>query len=144
MPGWGWLVIGALLFATEMFLIDAQFYLVFLAAAALVVGLLEWSGLPLSQAAQWLLFAFLAVVAMAGFRKRLYQRLRRQIDVVPEAVTAGDRVQLPEVLAPGQSCRVEYRGSTWTARNTGVTALSGEVVIIKVDGLTLLVQANAA
>jgi membrane protein implicated in regulation of membrane protease activity len=144
MPGWGWLVIGALLFATEMFLIDAQFYLVFLGAAAVVVGLFEWSGLPLSQAAQWLLFAFLAVVAMAGFRKRLYRRLRRQVDTVPEAVTAGDRVQLPEVLAPGQSCRVEYRGSTWTARNTGVTALSGEVVIIKVDGLTLLVQANAS
>lgn len=140
MPGWGWLVIGALLFGAEMFLVDAQFYLVFLGAAAIVVGLLEWTGLALSQASQWLLFAILAVVAMVGFRKRMYQRLRRPQDAVPDAVSAGDRVQLPEALAPGQTCRVAYRGSSWTARNIDQQEISGEVVITQVEGLTLLVR----
>jgi membrane protein implicated in regulation of membrane protease activity len=141
MPDWGWLVIGALLFSAEMFLIDAQFYLVFLGAAALVVGLLGWFGLPLPEAAQWLLFAVLSVLAMLGFRKRMYELLRKPQDTVPDSLTVGDRVQLPETLAPGQACRVEYRGSSWTARNIGSNPLSGEVVIAKVEGLTLLVQA---
>lgn len=143
MPGWGWLVIGVLLFSVEMFLIDAQFYLVFLGAAALVVGLLGWFGLPLSVSGQWLLFAVLSLAAMLTFRKRLYERLRKPQDTVPDALTVGDRVQLPEALAPGQSCRVEYRGTSWTARNIGSMTLSGEVIIAKIDGLTLLVQANA-
>lgn len=143
MPGWGWLVIGVLLFSVEMFLIDAQFYLVFLGAAALVVGVLGWFGLPLSVSGQWLLFAALSMVAMLAFRKRLYERLRKPLDSVPDALTVGDRVQLPEALAPGQSCRVEYRGTSWTARNVGAMTLSGEVIIAKIDGLTLLVQAQA-
>lgn len=140
MPGWGWLVIGALLFGAEMFLIDAQFYLVFLGAAALVVGLLDWFGVPLSQAAQWLLFAVLSVVAMQTFRRRLYQRLRKPTESIPEALSVGDHVQLPELLAPGQSCRVDYRGSTWTARNDDRDGLSGDVIITQIEGLTLLVR----
>lgn len=140
MPGWGWLVIGALLFGAEMFLVDAQFYLVFLGAAAIVVGLLTWLGIPLSQALQWLLFAVLAVIAMVGFRKRLYQQLRRPAGAVPDAVTSGDKVQLPTALAPGQTCRVDYRGSSWTARNIDQHPIDGEVVITQVEGLTLLVR----
>jgi len=143
MPGWGWLVIGALLLSAEMFLIDAQFYLVFLGAAALVVGLIDWAGLPLTEAMQWLLFAALSVFAMLAFRRRMYDLLRKPQGSVPESVGVGDRVRLPETLAPGQSCRVEYRGSSWTARNNSPVSLSGEVIIESVDGLTLLVQPSS-
>ena len=142
MPGWGWLVIGALLFGAEMFLIDAQFYLVFFGTAAIVVGLLDWLILPIPDSLQWLLFGLLSIIAMVGFRKRLYEKLRKPQDALPDALTAGDRVTLSEPLAPGQTCRVEYRGSSWTARNIGSTPLSGEVVIAKIEGLTLLVQAG--
>jgi membrane protein implicated in regulation of membrane protease activity len=142
MPGWGWLIVGVLLFCTEMFLFDAQFYLVFLGVAAFVVGLLGWAGVPLPESGQWLLFALLSVAAMLGFRKRLYEKLRKPLDSVPESLTIGDRVQLPETLAPGQSCRVDYRGSSWTVRNIGAASLSGEVAIAGVEGLTLLVKAS--
>ncbi|MGE0115952.1 MAG: NfeD family protein [Steroidobacteraceae bacterium] len=140
MPSWSWLVLAALLFGAEMFVIDAQFYLVFFGAAAAVVGLLDWLGLPLSEAGQWLLFAILSVVAMLGFRQRLYEHLRKPAEMVPEAMTVGDHVELPESLAPGQSCRVEYRGSSWTVRNIDQQPLSGEVTIARVEGLTLLVR----
>ncbi|MGC3979766.1 MAG: NfeD family protein [Steroidobacteraceae bacterium] len=140
MPGWGWLVVGALLLGAEMFLIDAQFYLVFLGVAALLVGLVDWLGLALSEPLQWLLFALLSVAAMLGFRKRLYERLRRPLDTVPEVLSVGGRLQLPTPLEPGQSCRVDYRGSSWSARNVDSQPISGEVVIAEVEGLTLLVR----
>jgi membrane protein implicated in regulation of membrane protease activity len=140
MPDWGWLVLGVLLFSAEMFLIDAQFYLVFLGAAAIVVGLVTWLGVPLPESGQWVLFAVLSLLAMLTFRKRLYEKLRKPQDTVPESLTVGDRVMLPESLAPGQTCRVEYRGSSWTARNIDQAALSGEVEIAHVEGLTLQVR----
>ena len=47
-------------------------------------------------------------------------------------------------LEPGQSGRVEYRGSSWNARNTGAAPIEagGEAVIARVDGLTLHVTAE--
>jgi inner membrane protein len=143
MPSWSWLVIAALLFSAEMFLVDAQFYLVFFGAAAAVVGLLCWFGVPLSEAMQWLLFAALSIIAMLGFRQRLYEKLRKPVDAMPDVQSVGDRLELPETLAPGQSCRVEYRGSSWTARNIDTQALSGAVIIARVEGLTLLVRQAA-
>jgi membrane protein implicated in regulation of membrane protease activity len=57
-------------------------------------------------------------------------------------LTLGDRVVIPMRLEPGQSCRVDYRGSSWTARNideVGIDA-GNEAVISRVDGLTLHVK----
>jgi inner membrane protein len=144
MPHWGWLVTGVLLLSAEMFLIDAQFYLVFIGASAIVVGVVGWMGLSLPDAAQWFLFAVLALTAMLGFRKRLYEKLRQPQDSVPESLSVGDRVQLPALLAPGDSCRVEYRGSSWTARNVDQSSLSGEVEIAHIEGLTLHVRSRSS
>ncbi|HEX2494238.1 MAG TPA: hypothetical protein VHK24_10720, partial [Steroidobacter sp.] len=72
MSWWGWLVAGAALLAVEMFVIDAQFYLVFLGAAAVVVGLAGLVGLEAPVWLQWLAFAVLSMLAMVSFRKRLY------------------------------------------------------------------------
>lgn len=140
MPNVYWMVAGIVLFCVEMFLVDAQFYLVFIGAAAVVVGLLGWFGLELPAAAQWLLFAALSLVAMMGFRKQLYTKLRTPQDSVPESLSVGDTVRLPAALSPGETCRVEYRGSTWTARNVGSALLSGEVAIVHIEGLTLHVR----
>ena len=140
MPWWGWLVIGAILFGAEMFVIDAQFYLVFFGVAAAIVGLFGLAGAPWPDWAQWLAFAGLSIFALVGFRRRVYQKFRRSAGAVEAPLHVGDRVALDCALAPGQSCRVEYRGSTWTARNVDVAPLSGEVEIASIDGLTLHVR----
>ena len=44
MHWWVWIVIGAILLGSELAFVEAQFYLVFLGAAALVVGLLDFAG----------------------------------------------------------------------------------------------------
>lgn len=146
MPWWGWLIVGIVLLGVEMFVIDAQFYLVFLGASAVVVGLLGLAGLTMPEWAQWLLFAALAVVAMLTFRRRVYALVRGQSGHIQERITSGDTVVVPVLLEPGHTCRVDYRGTTWAARNVDVLpiAAGSEAVISKVDDLTLHLKTAAA
>jgi membrane protein implicated in regulation of membrane protease activity len=146
MPWWGWLVLGIGLLGVELFVVDAQFYLVFIGVAAALVGLLGLAGSTMPQWAQWLLFAALSIVTMVAFRKRVYAVVRGRGGQVEAPVTTGDRVRVPIRLEPGQSGRVDYRGSTWTARNVDDRAIEAgaEALISHVDGLTLHVKyANA-
>jgi hypothetical protein len=138
------MVLGIGLLGVEMFVIDAQFYLVFIGLSAAVVGLLGLVGVDMPQWAQWLAFGVLAIVAMVGFRKRVYALVRGNAGHVEERLTLGDHVVIPSRLEPGQSGRVEYRGSNWSARNAGEQAIEAgrEAVITQVDGLTLHVKAE--
>ena len=95
MEWWAWIAVGAVLLGSELGIVDAQFYLVFVGASALVVGLLDLAGL------------------------------------LP-----------PAALPPGETCRLEYCGSSWNAVN-GVTspiAAGGRERIDRVNGLTLVVH----
>src|SRR5688572_7746562 len=145
MPWWGWLVAGAILLAVEMFVLDAQFYLVFLGISAGLVGLLGLAGINLPEWMQWLTFSVLALVTMVAFRKQLYQLVRGRVGAVEERLTLGDRVTVPVRLEPSQTCRVDYRGSSWTARNVDEIAIEAgrEAIIARVDGLILLLRAAA-
>lgn len=142
MPWWGWLVVGIGLLGVEMFVIDAQFYLFFIGASAAIVGLIGLAGLNLPDWSQWLIFAALAIVTMVGFRRRIYDLVRNRSGHVEERLTLGDRVVVPVLLDVGQTCRVDYRGSSWTARNVDVQAIEAgrEAVITQIDGLTLNVK----
>jgi membrane protein implicated in regulation of membrane protease activity len=145
MPWWGWLVLGIGLLGVEMFVIDAQFYLVFLGVSATVVGLLGLAGIDLPVWLQWLVFAALAVVTMVAFRRRLYEMIRGNAGVVQERVTVGEAVVVPQRLEPGQTCRVDHQGTTWTARNVGRLPLEAgtEAAITRIDGLTLHLKSAA-
>jgi inner membrane protein len=141
MAWWSWAVIGTLLLCAELFAIDAQFYLIFIGAGAIVVGLIGLAGIEFPVWAQWLLFAVLSITAMLTVRRQLYEKLRLQ----PTAHVDTDvnrRVLIPQELAPGKSGRVEYRGSGWTAVNVGdqVIPAGSEVRIESVDGLRLNVR----
>ena len=144
MPSWGWLVVGIGLLGVEMFVIDAQFYLVFLGISAALVGLLGVAGVSMPESVEWLTFAAFSVITMVAFRRRLYELVRRQQAPVDERVNTGDLVLVPTRLEPGQTCRVDYRGSSWTARNAGDQTIEAgtEARIGQIDGLTL--QLNTA
>ena len=142
MHGWGWVVVGATLLAAELFGIDAQFYLVFLGISAAAVGLISFAIPDLPFWSQWFAFAVLSLVAVVGFRRRVYALVRGRTGIVEQRLTLGDHVQIPTRLEPGATCRVEYRGSTWSARNVDQTAIDAgqEAVIAAIDGLTLHVR----
>lgn len=145
MPWWGWLIVAALSLAAEMFVLDAQFYLVFFGISAAIIGLLGLSGVNMPDWAQWLALSVLAVGSMLTFRRRVYELVRGRTGHVEERLTVGDRVTVPVRLEPSQTCRVDYRGSSWTARNVDETPIEAgrEAVIARVDGLVLLVRAVA-
>lgn len=144
MPWWGWTIIGVLLLAAELFAVDAQFYLVFIGIAAIVVGVGDLVGLDLPIWLQWLAFAALALVTMFTVRRQLYDKVHsRPLGTVDGDI--GRLLAVAEELAPGKTCRAEYRGSTWTAINVGLEAIpaGGSARIEAVEGLTLRVTSVA-
>jgi membrane protein implicated in regulation of membrane protease activity len=144
MHWWAWIAVGAILLGSELAFIDAQFYLVFVGGGAFVVGMLQLAGLGMPVWLQWLIFAVLAATSMFTFRRRIYERMRRGLPAVKSG-PAGDTLTLPAALPPGETCRVEYRGCSWSAVNAGlgVIAAGSRARIERVDGLTLVLRADA-
>ncbi len=144
MAWWGWLVIGFGLMIAELMGVEAAFYLVIIGLGALLTGLVGLAGLTLPIWGQWVLFAGLSIVSMLLFRESLYIRLRGK---TPESGNplVGETVSLSEDVVPGARCRVELRGSTWTARNVGSELLpaGGQAEVIAVDNTLLEIEAPA-
>jgi inner membrane protein len=144
MQWWAWIAIGAILLGSELAFVDAQFYLVFVGASAFVLGLLQLAGLGLAAWFQWLIFAALAAASMLTFRRRIYESMRRGLPAMKSG-PAGEIVTLPTALPPGETCRLEFRGSSWSAINGGkaMIAAGSQARIQRVDGLTLVVHGDA-
>ncbi len=141
MNWWAWIAVGAVLLGSEMAFVDAQFYLVFVGASAFVVGALMRAGFALADWLQWLIFLSLSIFTMLTFRRRIYERMRRNLPRVMGG-PAGEQILVPTPLAPGESCRIEYRGSSWSAVNGGSAPISAgaHARIARVDGLTLVLH----
>jgi membrane protein implicated in regulation of membrane protease activity len=143
MTWWSWMILGAVLLGAELFAIDAQFYLVFLGVSAAIVGFAALVGLAMPEWAQWMLFAALSLIAFFTFRKSLYEKIRGGAIGFHETL-AGNTVNVGEELAPGAEMRLDYRGTKWTARNVGDTAITAgaRATVVEVDGLTLRIEAE--
>src|SRR5262245_15116881 len=124
MPWWGWIVCGVLLLVGEM-VADAQFYLVFLGAAAVIVGLLGFASLSGGIAMQWGIFGILSVGLLLGFRARVYGRLRGPggSNAPGHDNIVGEIATVRSDIGPGVLGRAELRGTMWTARNVGTGVL---------------------
>lgn len=144
MTWWAWMILGAVLFGAEMLAIDAQFYLVFLGLSAAVVGALSLVGISMPEWLQWLLFAGLSLISMFTFRKSFYNKIRGDVPGFKEGV-AGEFVVIPADLAAGAQSRTQFRGTDWTVVNGGseMIAAGSRVVVVRTEGLTLYVSADA-
>ena len=60
---------------------------------------------------------------MVTFRRRIYERMRRKLPTSKQG-PAGETVILPAALPPGETCRLEYRGSSWSAVNGGQSVIA--------------------
>ena len=143
MTWWGWMILGAVLLSAELFAIDAQFYLVFLGLSAALVGLAGMLGLAMPEWVQWTAFAALSLISFFTFRKGLYEIIRSGAKGFRSTIS-GDTINIGEELAAGDEARAEYRGTRWTVRNTGVSAIAAgsRAKVVKVVGLTLHIEAQ--
>ena len=141
MAWWMWVVLGAVLLGAELFLIEAQFYLVFLGAAALVVGVADAAGFGGAASSEWLAFAGLAVLSLVGFRGRLYAKLRGSPVGFHDSL-AGETGVAREALAPGARGSAELRGTTWTAHNVGAEPIpaGARIRVERSEGVVLHVR----
>ena len=138
MPWWGWMILGAILFGSELLIVDAGFYLVFIGIAAALTGLVELAGAGLEPWVQWALFSVIALVSMVLFREKLYAKLRGAGEGYVSGPT-GEIVTVEQTLQPGESGRLAFRGTEWTVINTSdqVFEQGQHVQISRVEGLTL-------
>ena len=142
MQWWSWIVGGAILLGAELAFVDAQFYLVFIGGAALLVGMLGVAGFDLAPWLQWLLFSLIAVASLLGLRRRIYAKLRGSLPTFVGGGIVGETVHLPVALEAGAECRLEFRGSTWDAVNADAAPLmaGGNARIERVEGLKLYLR----
>ena len=139
MPWWGWIVLGAIILISEI-IVSTDFYLVFFAAGAVIVGLLGLLGVSLPAFAQWLLFASLSIGILVLFRARLRRKIKtreHEVDNLEQEIAVAT-----EVIAVGATGQAELRGSTWQARNIDTMDLKAgdRCRVDRVDGLVLSIR----
>ena len=142
MPWWGWIAVGAILLVAEMTFVDLEFYLVLLGASALIVGLLELSGLDLLAWQQWVVFAGLSIGSLVFFRRRVYSMLRPSAGHEIAEGVEGQLATAIDEIAPGARGAVSMRGTTWTARNLGASpiAAGARCRVARAHGLELEIR----
>lgn len=138
---WYWLLLGLLLLGAEM-MTPGGFYILFFGLAALVVGAIAGLNLVQGGSAQWLLFSGIAIASLLLFRGPLLARINAAEVKHPDVDSMVGEIAIPvEALTAGAVGKVELRGTTWSAKNTGLTPLNKgqRSKVTGMDGLTLLI-----
>jgi inner membrane protein len=142
MTWWIWVIAGVALLVAELTCVSAEFYLLFVGAAAILTGLCaalipQW---PLWS--PWILFILLALAGVKLFRRALAERFRVTGMPPPGLSAIGQSVQVTHGLAPAAEGRAEFRGASWGIRNGSDNAIpaGSHAQIVAIDGLTLVVE----
>lgn len=92
---------------------------------------------------QWLLFSVLSIVSLIVFRGPLRRWMNQdEAGAAPVDTMVGELALVLEDLASGALGKVEFRGSTWNARNVSAVPLQKgqRSRVDHVDGLTLSIR----
>lgn len=137
---WHWMAVGLVLVLLEM-AAPGGFYVIFFGLAAIVVGLLALAGIGGPLWVQLLLFSVLSTIFLVAFRSPLMRQMKMDRGTGDLDNLTGEPGRALDDFAPGESGRVELRGTTWSARNGGTAPIvrGGRVRIIAVDRLTVVV-----
>lgn len=137
-PHWSWLAIGLVLAALEMAIPGV--FLIWMAAAAIVTGLVTWF-VPIGLPLQVVLFAVLAMVSVFAGKRWLRSNPIEGADPMMNdrgARLVGDTVLVTSVIQGG-SGRVKHGDSEWLAK--GPDAEPGtRMRVAGHDGTVLLVE----
>lgn len=141
LPSWTWLILGIVLMVAEL-LLPTGFFLFFFGVGGVVTGFLALLGLLPSFVAQGLVFIGTSLFCVVLLRKPLLAKFHfgNRTHAVDSLV--GQTAQALETIAPQAFGKVELRGASWSALNTGSTLIAADVRcrVEKVEGLTLHVR----
>ncbi|WP_219893298.1 NfeD family protein [Aquisediminimonas profunda] len=137
-PDWFWLVAGVVLAIAEILV--PGFFMIWLAAAAIVTGLIAML-LPIAMPFQVLLFAALAVAAVYAGRRWFARNPIESTDPKLNdrgARLVGETVTVVEAISNGRG-RVKVGDGVWIAKGPDA-AVGANVRVTGSDGSTLLVE----
>jgi len=140
-PWWLWAALGLLLMAAEL-IVPTGFFVFFFGMGALVTGLATAIGLVQTLVPQALLLLVVSAASVALFRKPLMATFHKGGHVRKVDSLAGETAVAIDAIAPGDVGKVELRGSTWSASNSGDAAIAAgaRCRVESVEGLTLRVR----
>lgn len=141
MSWWIWVLIGVALLALEF--VSSTMHIGVFAVGAFVTALLVAFGLDIPLWGQLLIFTGVSVVALFFVRPWVVRKLRLNETKSVDSLVGEQAVALDEI-GPAGLGKAEMRGSTWSARNVGETALmrGQRCVVAAVEGLVLHVRAS--
>lgn len=134
--------------ATGLFLLVCEFFvpgvfLMFFGIGALVSALIVWLCPAIPVAWQCVVFAVVSLATLLLLRKRLKQvfsgRTSYSSDALDDDFT-GKTATASTPLAPGETGKVEMRGTEWEAVSDEAIPAGAKVVVVSRDGLLLTVR----
>ncbi len=141
---WAWIILGIICIAIEIHFTH-DFSLFCAGVAAFIVAIVTALTAAAPHWSQWMLFAALSVIILLAVRKPLLGRYQPHRGPLADLNYLVGEVATPDADLPAEGVgRAEMRGSLWTARNAGMTALrkGQRCRVQRVDGLTLWLRAE--
>jgi membrane protein implicated in regulation of membrane protease activity len=141
MVWWIWVLIAFGILGLEM--TAATLHVGFFAVGALAVALLVALGMDMPLWAQLVIFTIVSLIAFFFLRPVLVKKLKLDQKKVVDSLV-GEQALALEDIGVGGNGRAEMRGTTWSARNIGETALirGQRCVVAEVDGLVIHLRAS--
>ena len=141
MSWWIWILIAFAILALE--LTASTMHVGFFAIGAFVVAILVALGIDMPLWAELVIFTAVSLLAFFFLRPVLVRKMKLDQKKVVDSLV-GEQALALEDIAVGGSGRAEMRGSTWSARNVGETALlrGQRCTVAGVDGLVIHLRAS--
>jgi membrane protein implicated in regulation of membrane protease activity len=141
MTWWIWVLVGLALLAVEF--ASTTMHLGLFAVGAFVVAILVGVGIELPLWGQLVIFTGVSLFSLLFIRPILVRKLKLDRKPVVDSLVGEQALALSDI-GVAEIGRAEMRGSTWSARNIGETALlrGQRCVVAHVEGLLLHVKAS--
>jgi membrane protein implicated in regulation of membrane protease activity len=120
------------------------FFFIFLGVSAVAVGFLAWLEVLQQAWVEITYFSIFSIVASLLFRKPLMARFGPKIpDVEMDSLLGEVATAMDDIQVSGFG-KVELRGSSWKAKNSGsgILARGQRCIVEHVEGLSLWVRAE--
>jgi membrane protein implicated in regulation of membrane protease activity len=138
---WIWVLIGFAILALE--LTAATLHVGFFAVGAFFVAIMVALGVEMPLWAELVIFTAVSLIAFFFLRPVLVRKLKLDQKKVVDSLVGEQALALEDIDVGGNG-RAEMRGTTWSARNIGETALirGQRCTVAAVDGLVIHLRAS--